>query len=150
MQAVDTLSHPKKISSLTLKTFGPEVNVCYPVKRNKCMSDLEKCWELNCIKALSLPELQSNWIKLEKQLPMCTNPFFNPNSFFLEEEGSRVLFHPIFCPCQHSPNEIPKNQEVRGARMHECTEQTLSDRHTSHTSMLAGISSFPVLIKIPY
>lgn len=72
-----TLSHPKKISSLTLKTFGPEVTVCYPVKRNKCMSDLEKCWELNCIKALSLPELQSNWIKLEKQLPMCMNPFFS-------------------------------------------------------------------------
>ena len=39
MQTVDTLLHPKKISSLTLKTFGPEVTVCYPVKRNKCMSD---------------------------------------------------------------------------------------------------------------
>lgn len=69
------LSHSKEILGLTFKTFGPEVSVCYAVKRNKCMSDLEKCWELNCIKALSLPELQSNWIKLEKQLPMCLNPF---------------------------------------------------------------------------
>lgn len=69
-------SQRKKIPSLTLKTFGSEVTVGYPVKRNKCMSDLENCWELNCIKALSLLELQSNWIKLEKQLPMCVNPFF--------------------------------------------------------------------------
>lgn len=37
---------------------------------------LRKVLELNCIKALSLPELQSNWIKLEKQLPTCMNPFF--------------------------------------------------------------------------
>lgn len=97
------LSHPKKISSLTLKTFGPEVTVCYPVKRNKCMSDLGKCWELNCIKALSLPELQSNWIKLEKQLPMCMNPFF-----LWHRDGPHVPVDPVFCPCQHSPNEIPK------------------------------------------
>lgn len=94
--------HSKKISSLTLKTFGPEVTVCYPVKRNKCMSDLEKCWELNCIKALSLLELQSNWIKLEKQLQMCRNPFFPPPLH------PHVLFHLDFCPCQHSTNEIPK------------------------------------------
>lgn len=94
--AADTLSEAEKISSLTLKTFGPEVTVCYPVKRNKCMSDLEKCRELNCIKALSLPELQSNWIKLEKQLPMCTNPFFfrsrTPLLFFW---GGETL--PMFC-----------------------------------------------------
>lgn len=109
MQAVDTLSQPKKISSLAVKTFGPEVTVCYPVKRNKCMSDLEKCWELNCIKALSLPELQSNWIKLEKQLPMCVNQFcFFSNSFFWRRDASHVPSLPIFCPCQHSPNEIPK------------------------------------------
>lgn len=73
------------------------------------------------------------------------NPFSN---FLGRRVAPRVLFHLVFCPCQHSPNEIPKIG--RWARMHECTEQTLSDRHTSHTSMLAGISSFPVLIKIPY
>lgn len=76
------------------------------------MSDLEKCWELNCIKALSLPELQTNWIKLEKQLPMCTDPFFfffPPKLiFFGWRDAHHVLFHPIFCPCQHSPNEIPE------------------------------------------
>lgn len=143
-------SQPKKISSLTLKASGPEVTVCYPVKRNKCMSDLEKCWELNCIKALSLPELQTNWIKLEKQLPMCAKSIFSifSISLFYRRLAGRVLFNPIFCPCQNSPNEIPKNQEVKGARMLERTEQTLSDRHTSHTSTPAAVSfPFPSLLK---
>ncbi len=59
------------------------------------MSDLEKCWELNCIKALSLPELQSNWIKLEKQLPMCMNPFFFSQTHFFFFFGGEML--PVFC-----------------------------------------------------
>lgn len=52
-RAADTL--PKKISSLTLKTFGPEVTVCYPVKRNKCMSDLGKCWSSIALRLLVCP-----------------------------------------------------------------------------------------------
>ena len=152
--AAGTLSQAEKISSLTLKTFGPEVTVCYPVKRNKCMSDLEKCRELNCIKALSLPELQSNWIKLEKQLPMCTNPFFFPfpnSSFFGGGETLwDVLFQPIFCPCQHSPNEIPK---IRRWGEHACSsaqsKHCQTDTPLTPARRLASLS-FPVLIKIPY
>lgn len=33
--AAQTLSFPEKISSLTHKTFSPEVTVSYPVKSNK-------------------------------------------------------------------------------------------------------------------
>lgn len=112
------LLHSKKISSLTLKTFAPEVTVCRPVKRNKCMSALEKCRELNCIKALSLPELQSNWIKLEKQLPMCMNPLFFTPDFFSFICRSNA-------PCSPSPwllslSTFPQNEapEIRWLGMH--------------------------------
>lgn len=55
------------------------------------MSDLEKCWELNCIKALSLPELQTNWIKLEKQLPMCAKSIFSHFFFFFIGDSLAVF-----------------------------------------------------------
>lgn len=87
------------------------------------MSDLEMCWELNCIKALSLPELQTNWIKLEKQLPMCTDPsvvFFLflslPQIHFWGGEMLAVFSTAlVFCPCQHSPNEIPQKSGGEGS-----------------------------------
>lgn len=37
--AAQTLSFPEKISSLTHKTFSPEVTVSYPVKSNKWMEE---------------------------------------------------------------------------------------------------------------
>lgn len=114
------------------------------------MSDLEKCRELNCIKALSLPELQSNWIKLEKQLPMCMNPFFSLFFFLRGGDPPHVLFHPVFCPCQHSPNEIPK---IRRWGEHACSgaqsKHCQTDTPLTPACWLASLS-FPVLIKIPY
>lgn len=144
-------SQPKKISSLTLKAYGPEVTVSYPVKRNKCMSDLEKCWELNCIKALSLPELQTNWIKLEKQLPMCTNPFFFfQNSFFGGEMLAMFYSIPSFVLVNISQMRFPKSG---GDGEHTCSsaqsKHCQTDTPLTPAYWLASLS-FPVPIKMPY
>lgn len=124
-------SQPKKISSLTLKAYGPEVTVCYPVKRNKCMSDLEKCWELNCIKALSLPKLQTNWIKLEKQIPVCTNPFFFPNWFFGGEMLAVFYSIPSFV-LVFSQMRFPKSGGERSTHAQVHRANIIRQTHLSH------------------
>lgn len=141
-------SQPKKISSLTLKAYGPEVTVCYPVKRNKCMSDLEKCWELNCIKALSLPELRTNWIKLEKQIPVCTNPFFRSQTHFLERRCSPCpVPFPSFVLVNISQMRFPKSGGERSmhAQVHRAniTRQT----HLSHQRTAWHLFPFLSLLK---
>lgn len=142
-------SQPKKISSLTLKAFGPEVTVCYPVKRNKCMSDLEKCWELNCIKALSLPELQTNWIKLEKQLPMCTDPFFfsPPKLIFLGGEMLTMFYStPSFVLVNIPQMRFPKSG---GEGEHACS--SAQSKHCQTDTPLTPACWLPSLfLSCPY
>lgn len=154
LQQYASSRHTLKISSVTVKTFGPEVTVCYPVKRNKWMSDLEKCWELNCIKALSLPELQSNWIKLEKLLPMCPNTFFFLHTLLEERCSPCSIRSPSFVLVNIPQMRFPKSggEGSTHARVHRAN--IVRQTHLSRQHAGWHLFPFPSLLKfhieIPY
>lgn len=114
------------------------------------MSDLEKCRELNCIKALSLPELQSNWIKLEKQLPMYPWIHFFLFFFFVGGDPPHVpMFYstPSFVLVNIPQMRFPKSggEGSTHARVHRAN--IVRQTHLSHQHAGWHLFPFPSLLK---